>query len=139
MDIAPELVAATEAVDRCRLVVGRQQGRRRRAGREGRCDVADPQCRIPTRYLRGMGVKERKLDMSLQIGSQGKFVADAQRALKRNGFASVDRAGVFGGSTADSVRAFQSARGLQATGVVDQSTWRALGLPGSVPRPVPID
>jgi peptidoglycan hydrolase-like protein with peptidoglycan-binding domain len=77
--------------------------------------------------------------MSLQIGSQGKFVADVQRALKKNGFVSVDRAGVFAGSTADAVRSFQSARGLQVTGVVDQSTWRALGLPGSVPRPVPID
>jgi peptidoglycan hydrolase-like protein with peptidoglycan-binding domain len=77
--------------------------------------------------------------MSLQVGSQGKFVADVQRALKRNGFVSVDRAGVFGGSTADAVRGFQSGRGLPATGVVDQTTWRALGLRGSVPRPVPID
>ncbi len=77
--------------------------------------------------------------MSIQVGSQGKFVADAQKALKRNGFATVDRAGVFGGSTADAVRSFQSARGLAATGVIDQATWRALGLPGSVPRPVPID
>ena len=77
--------------------------------------------------------------MSLQVGSQGKFVADVQRALKRNGFGSADRAGVFGGSTADAVRGFQSRRGMPATGVVDQATWRALGLPGSVPRPVPID
>jgi peptidoglycan hydrolase-like protein with peptidoglycan-binding domain len=77
--------------------------------------------------------------MSLQVGSQGKFVADVQRALKRNRFVSTDRAGVFGGSTADAVRGFQSRRGMPATGVVDQATWRALGLPGSVPRPVPID
>ena len=28
---------------------------------------------------------------------------------------------------------------LRVLGVVDQTTWRALGLRGSVPRPVPID
>jgi peptidoglycan hydrolase-like protein with peptidoglycan-binding domain len=77
--------------------------------------------------------------MSLQAGSQGKAVADVQNALRRNGFVAADRAGVFSANTADAVRAFQSRRGLPATGVVDQTTWRALGLRGSVPHPVPID
>lgn len=77
--------------------------------------------------------------MSLQQGSQGKAVADVQQALERAGFTAADRAGVFSGNTANAVRAFQSHRGLPATGVVDQATWKALRLPGSVPRPVPID
>jgi peptidoglycan hydrolase-like protein with peptidoglycan-binding domain len=77
--------------------------------------------------------------MSLQVGSQGRAVADVQDALKRHGFVSADRAGVFSGNTADAVRAFQTRHGLAATGVVDQATWRALGLRGSVPRPGPID
>jgi peptidoglycan hydrolase-like protein with peptidoglycan-binding domain len=77
--------------------------------------------------------------MSLQVGSQGKAVADVQEALKRHGFVAADRAGVFSGNTADAVRAFQTKRGLPATAVVDQATWRALGLRGSVPRPGPID
>ncbi len=77
--------------------------------------------------------------MSLQVGSQGKAVGDVQAALKRHGFATADRAGVFGRNTADAVRRFQTKRGLPATGVVDQATWRALGLRGSVPRPGPID
>jgi peptidoglycan hydrolase-like protein with peptidoglycan-binding domain len=77
--------------------------------------------------------------MSLQVGSQGRAVADVQGALKRQGFAAADRAGVFGDKTADAVRAFQTKRRLPATGVVDQATWRALGLRGSVPRPGPID
>ena len=77
--------------------------------------------------------------MSLQVGSQGRAVADVQAALKRQGFVPADRAGVFGDSTADAVRRFQTKRGLPATGVVDQATWRTLGLRGSVPRPGPID
>jgi peptidoglycan hydrolase-like protein with peptidoglycan-binding domain len=77
--------------------------------------------------------------MSLQEGSQGKAVADVQQALKRHGFVATDRAGVFGGNTANAVRGFQTKRQLPATGVVDQATWRALGLRGSVPRPGPID
>jgi peptidoglycan hydrolase-like protein with peptidoglycan-binding domain len=77
--------------------------------------------------------------MSLQVGSQGRAVADVQAALKRHGFVAADRAGVFGGKTADAVRAFQTKRGSPATGVVDQATWRALGLRGSVPHPGPID
>ncbi len=77
--------------------------------------------------------------MSLQTGSQGKAVADVQEALKRQGFGSTDRPGVFGRNTADAVRRFQTKRALPVTGVVDQATWRALGLRGSVPRPGPID
>jgi peptidoglycan hydrolase-like protein with peptidoglycan-binding domain len=77
--------------------------------------------------------------MSLQQGSQGKAVADVQQALGRAGITAADRAGVFGANTANAVRTFQSQHGLPANGVVDQLTWRALGLKGSVPRPTPID
>jgi hypothetical protein len=75
--------------------------------------------------------------MSLQQGSQGKAVADVRQALRRAGVTAADRAGVFGPNTANAVRTIQSQRGLPATGVVDQQTWKALGLRGSVPDRCP--
>jgi peptidoglycan hydrolase-like protein with peptidoglycan-binding domain len=78
--------------------------------------------------------------MSLQQSSQGKAVADVQTALKRHGFGiGDDRAGVFGAGTESAVRSFQERHGLTVDGVVGQTTWKALGLRGSVPRPTPID
>ena len=77
--------------------------------------------------------------MALQLGSQGKAVADVQNALKRGGFLSGAADGRFGASTQNAVKAFQSKRGLTADGVVGQTTWAALGLRGSVPRPTTID
>lgn len=77
--------------------------------------------------------------MSLQAGSQGKAVADVQNALKRHGFDPGQADGRYGAKTEGAVRAFQSSRGIAADGVVGQTTWRALGLPGSVPHPVVID
>jgi len=74
--------------------------------------------------------------MSLQNGSQGKAVADLQTALRRHGLTVTDRDGVFGASTAKAVMAFRASHGMGEIGVVDQATWRALGLSGSVPHPV---
>ena len=77
--------------------------------------------------------------MSLQVGSQGKAVADTQKALKRGGFLSGPADGRFGAATQNAVRAFQTAKGLTPDGVVGQGTWAALGLKGSVPHAVTID
>jgi peptidoglycan hydrolase-like protein with peptidoglycan-binding domain len=78
--------------------------------------------------------------MSLAQGSQGKAVADLQKALVRRKLGiGGDRSGVFGAGTTSAVAEFQRRTGVQATGVVDQNTWRALGLPGSVPHSGPID
>jgi peptidoglycan hydrolase-like protein with peptidoglycan-binding domain len=77
--------------------------------------------------------------MSLQQGSQGKAVGDLQAALQRRGATITDRPGIFGPSTAAAVVNFQSRHGLAPDSVVGQATWQALGLRGSVPRPVRID
>jgi peptidoglycan hydrolase-like protein with peptidoglycan-binding domain len=77
--------------------------------------------------------------MSLQNGSQGKAVADVQTALGRHGLTVTDRPGVFGASTEKAVMTFRANHGMSEIGVVDEATWHALGLPGSVPRPVRFD
>jgi len=77
--------------------------------------------------------------MSLQVGSQGKAVADVQNALKRGGFLSGPADGRFGASTQAAVKAFQARRSMAADGVVGQATWAALGLKGTVPHAVTLD
>ena len=65
--------------------------------------------------------------VGLQQGSRGAAVRSLQQALVSAGVAvsgGVD--GIFGVGTAAAVRQFQSARGLGATGVVDQATASAL-------------
>ncbi len=99
----------------------------------------------PVQRTQESGVASTSLDddgeapMSLQAGSQGKAVADVQNALKKQGFDPGPADGRFGATTESAVRAFQTSRGLMADGVVGQATWQALGLRGSVPRPVRID
>ncbi len=87
----------------------------------------------------GSNLRRSETTMSLQVGSQGKAVADVQNALKRGGFLSGPADGRFGATTGNAVRAFQTSKGLTADGVVGQQTWAALGLKGSVPRPVKFD
>ena len=77
--------------------------------------------------------------MALNVGSQGKAVAQLQEALNDRGFNVGDVDGKFGPLTEAGVRAFQEAQGMGADGVVGDMTWRALGLPGSVPHAVIID
>jgi peptidoglycan hydrolase-like protein with peptidoglycan-binding domain len=58
-------------------------------------------------------------------GNRGSDVVAIQYLLQHHGqFASAD--GVFGSGTASSVRAFQTARGLGADGIVGPQTWGAL-------------
>ncbi|MNQ56391.1 putative peptidoglycan binding domain protein [compost metagenome] len=58
---------------------------------------------------------------TVRMGSKGADVAELQLAL---GSAEVD--GAFGNNTDALVKAFQSANGLTANGVADQTTWEAL-------------
>jgi hypothetical protein len=60
-------------------------------------------------------------------GASGPLVVDIQEALTAAGFATVPD-GQFGSATAASVRAFQTANGLEATGAVDVATAAALGV-----------
>ncbi len=67
--------------------------------------------------------------VGLKYGSYGESVRVLQRALIRVGVGvkfGVD--GYFGSATRASVKAFQSYKGLKATGVVDSATANALGL-----------
>ena len=68
---------------------------------------------------------------SLRVGSQGAAVKRMQQALVNAGVRVAGGAdGVFGSATQAAVRAFQRARGLSVTGVLDGATAAALGLSG---------
>lgn len=77
--------------------------------------------------------------MTLQFGSQGDAVMRVQQALIDQGFDPGPVDGRFGPGTENAVRAFQTNHGLTADGIVGNATWSALGLPGSVPKPVRFD
>ena len=68
-------------------------------------------------------------------GERGGRVTTLQQALINAGITVRGGAdGIFGSGTAAAILAFQKAKGIQATGVVDQATAQALGLtPGSAP------
>ena len=68
-------------------------------------------------------------------GERGGRVATLQHALINAGITVRGGAdGIFGSGTAAGVLAFQKAKGIKATGVVDQATAQALGLtPGAAP------
>ena len=69
---------------------------------------------------------------TLRLGDRGKDVTDLQNLLVSFGYniGSVD--GIFGQATQNAVKAFQSARGLPADGIVGPATWNVL-LNGSTP------
>jgi lysozyme len=68
----------------------------------------------------------------LQIGSKGPAVVALQQALR---ITPVD--GDFGPQTQAAVKAFQTAEGLPANGIVGPETWTALGAPAPSPSPTP--
>jgi peptidoglycan hydrolase-like protein with peptidoglycan-binding domain len=65
---------------------------------------------------------------------QGEDVRAAQRTLGARGFDPGTVDGVFGPMTERAVLGFQEEHGLETTGVVDEATWAALGLPADAPR-----
>lgn len=75
--------------------------------------------------------------MILKIGSYGDDVRALQVQLAASGFSAGHIDGAFGPKTETAVRAFQAARGLNVTGVVDAPTWSALleRLPATPARP----
>jgi len=77
--------------------------------------------------------------MALELGSQGDAVMRVQQALIDQGFDPGPVDARFGPGTENAVRAFQTNRGLAVDGIVGDATWSALGLPGSVPKPVSFD
>ncbi len=62
----------------------------------------------------------------LRRGSRGDLVVWAQEHLLSAGQSGLAVTGIFGSPTYAAVRAFQSAHGLPADGVIGASTWRAL-------------
>lgn len=59
---------------------------------------------------------------TLDIGDKGGQVLLVQESLYEKGFLETEADGMYGQMTADAVREFQAAHGLQATGVVDEQT-----------------
>jgi GH25 family lysozyme M1 (1,4-beta-N-acetylmuramidase) len=66
------------------------------------------------------------LVVTVQQGASGPAVEAVQDGLAARGASSLTVDGQFGPATADAVRAFQSAHGLPADGVVSAGTWQAL-------------
>lgn len=65
--------------------------------------------------------------VDLTVGSTGPAVIKVQQALITGG-ATIDADGRFGSLTATAVKMFQTARGLAATGIVNETTATALGV-----------
>ncbi|MEW6244053.1 MAG: polysaccharide deacetylase family protein [Bacillota bacterium] len=63
-----------------------------------------------------------------RLGSKGPHILDLQRRLSKAGFSPGPLDGIFGKKTLEAVRAFQEDRGLSVTGLIDETTARALGI-----------
>ncbi|HWU10132.1 MAG TPA: N-acetylmuramoyl-L-alanine amidase [Streptomyces sp.] len=68
-----------------------------------------------------------------QQGSTGPQVKAVQTLLNQQGYEAGAEDGVFGATTGSAVRAFQTARGLDADGTVGPKTWTALLSAGTTP------
>ncbi len=69
---------------------------------------------------------------TLRMGNRGSAVAFVQRLLRQRGY-NIRVDGIFGAATRNAVQYFQRSNNLSVTGLVDDGTWRALGvtcLPG---------
>jgi len=71
---------------------------------------------------------------TVQHGSKGEPVSQAQRALRRTPNLALQVDGEFGPLTETATKEFQKQAGLPVTGVVDEATWQAL--PTGLPMPV---
>jgi peptidoglycan hydrolase-like protein with peptidoglycan-binding domain len=71
---------------------------------------------------------------TVQNGSSGEAVKQAQRALRRTPNTTLVVDGMFGPLTEQATREFQASAGLPVTGVVDAATWAVL--PDGNPMPV---
>ena len=79
----------------------------------------------------------------LKNGSRGTLVKDVQNRLKELGYYDGDVSGNYKSKTVKAVKKLQTQNGMEATGVVDETTWNLIFndthvvLPGSTPRPTP--
>lgn len=60
---------------------------------------------------------------TLRLGSTGEDVKFVQAVLNVHGFGPLVEDGIFGSSTEDAVKRYQSDRGLSADGIVGSNTW----------------
>lgn len=65
-------------------------------------------------------------DKSFSVGDRGSHIWILQRRLHARGYEPGPVDSIFGSQTREAVKAFQESRGLKATGVVDETTWKAL-------------
>lgn len=80
----------------------------------------------------GISVDETRNTPTLRKGSGGDNVEELQAVLNAKYGAALEVDGIFGAKTEQAVKAFQSAKGLTADGVVGPKTWAALGIsPGA--------
>jgi len=80
-------------------------------------------------------IERERMPSTIRKGSQGSDVRLCQELLNEHGYSTgVD--GVFGSGTEKSVKAFQSASGLTADGIVGANTWNALEAPSEKLGPV---
>ncbi|MGJ3249680.1 MAG: peptidoglycan-binding domain-containing protein [Elainellaceae cyanobacterium] len=70
---------------------------------------------------------------TLYPGDRGSDVEALQRELNTRGYSTGGTDGVYGPSTEDAIRSFQSFQGLSVDGVTGPATWRALGFTPSGP------
>ncbi|MFD6418577.1 N-acetylmuramoyl-L-alanine amidase [Streptomyces sp. NPDC060194] len=70
---------------------------------------------------------------TLRSGSTGDHVKAAQSLLNAQGFSAGAVDGAFGTNTVNATKAFQSARGLTADGVIGRASWTALLSAGTKP------
>lgn len=80
----------------------------------------------------------RHRERVLSQGTEGSQVTGLQQRLKAHGFTPGKIDSVFGPRTTASVQAFQQAKGLEVTGVVDRDTWQALSAEPQVASPVTV-
>ncbi|MFF5335424.1 peptidoglycan-binding protein [Streptomyces sp. NPDC013181] len=69
-----------------------------------------------------------------RAGSTGPQVTAVQRLLNAQGYPAGEEDGVFGTATEGAVKSFQTARGLDADGIVGARTWTALLSAGTTPE-----
>lgn len=69
--------------------------------------------------------------IQLQIGDDNQRVKKLQEALRERGLLTVIPTGYFGDLTRNGVIAFQRYQGLPVTGIVNEQTWKKLGLSSS--------
>jgi peptidoglycan hydrolase-like protein with peptidoglycan-binding domain len=96
----------------------------------GKADAATLQA------LQGAGQTAAPTAGALAQGARGAKVRELQQALLRSGISVTGGAdGIFGAGTVAAVKAFQQAKGISPTGVVDAATASALALTGAAPAP----